>query len=805
MRHGYPLWHPEIERGKGLVMRIGDVGYLKGGAFFRIFNATLPSDHQDHSAYGTPDNHEPFRIKPILIHTHDVIESHLCSRSVLSYDYEGSITTVATPVGAGMKFHCSQEQGAFVFMNVAAEKTMMHATTKLAPFMRNNIDKWHDFVTGTHSLDISKEEIVFVSGVVKTEDWGLGAFMNQAKGGAVAFSAQVPFCQGAFSVQVEKGRAMNVQMRTKPKPSNASFVSRPNSLLESAGGSTASAASSSQGYSGVVPGECKKNQTLFFHYYKIKNRLWFRKGVFQAAAGPDERDPDHTGDGEDVALLSQHNEEWDVVEEPPIDESYDPVDYLLDYILAYPMEDGSEVPIAIASDLHIYALFEGEVPLDIKGALKELLPPVMFVDDDRQVACVAVAEWAEDIPDSDIVSSKAAGKQKSDLPAPDDPGSQERPPAEGDDPKPEGEDKDAQPSNSEDPQANPPVTLHEHTGGVTCVSFSPDGRYIASGSEDTTVILRDGTTGALIQRLTDNNEPVWALAFSPDSTRLCTGANNGMALIWDVEARSVVTVLDGHTGLVQTIAYSPDGQKIVTSSVDFSARVWDATTGTLIHKYEDHGAVVMSAIFSPDGLWVATCGADYSAKIWHAENGTLHHSLDAHKGVVWSIGFSPDSRRLITGSDDMTSRIWRVTDGEELVILHEHQGPVWAVRFSSNGKYILSASNDATIKVCDSFTGERKHVFNRHDTLVNAAVFSPDGKWIASSASNNVVMVWNTETGKNLPVMEGHLDKVTGLQFSPDGERLVSCSDDGSVRIWTLPDNADGILELVPAPETVQQ
>ena len=214
-----------------------------------------------------------------------------------------------------MKFECSAEQGAFLFMNVAAEKTMMHASVKLAPFIRNSIDKWHEYVATEHDLEIAKDQIIFVSGVIKTEDWGLGAFMSQAKGGAVSFSAQVPFFQGAFSAQVQDGRATNVQTRTKPQPSNASFVSKSDSLIEGAGGSTAPS-TSSQGYSGVQTTDVKRDQTLFFHYYKIKSRFWFRKGVIQAAAGPDERDPDRTGDGEHAGTGSHPNEDMDVVEEP---------------------------------------------------------------------------------------------------------------------------------------------------------------------------------------------------------------------------------------------------------------------------------------------------------------------------------------------------------------------------------------------------------------------------------------------------------------------------------------------------------
>ena len=62
-----------------------------------------------------------------------------------------------TPVGAGMKFQCSDEQGAFVFMNVPAEKSHILASHSLAPFIRHNIDLWADFAQSEHDLQIARD------------------------------------------------------------------------------------------------------------------------------------------------------------------------------------------------------------------------------------------------------------------------------------------------------------------------------------------------------------------------------------------------------------------------------------------------------------------------------------------------------------------------------------------------------------------------------------------------------------------------------------------------------------------------
>ena len=247
-----------------------------------------------------------------------------------------------------MKFQCSDEQGAFVFMSAPAAKTQMLPSHNLAPFIRHRIDGWHEHVQRQLDLQIARDQLIFVSGVVKTEDWGLGAFMSHAKGGEVAFSAQVPFVQGTFSVQSHCAQTGNIQYRAKPladdgggdaSPSPSPIRSpRPSISLDSEGpgsGEEASAlASSEQPVGGFAPGlagtslsslatpPVKRDQTLFIHYYKMKARWWMKR-IIKAAAGPDERDPDRSGDGEleDMADgLQVDSDEEEIVQEPPIDQ-----------------------------------------------------------------------------------------------------------------------------------------------------------------------------------------------------------------------------------------------------------------------------------------------------------------------------------------------------------------------------------------------------------------------------------------------------------------------------------------------------
>jgi len=208
------------------------------------------------------------------------------------------------------------------------------------------------------------------------------------------------------------------------------------------------------------------------------------------------------------------------------------------------------------------------------------------------------------------------------------------------------------------------ATLKGHTGLVTKVAFSPDGKSVLTGSFDKTARVWDTETGQEKAVLKGHTGPVTSVAFSPDGKRVLTGSQDKTAQVWDAETGQEKVALKGHTGFVTSVAFSLDGKRILTGSQDKTARVWDAETGQEKAVLKGHTGEVISVAFSPDGKRVLTGGGNQSnlqpgeAKVWDAETGQEKAALKGHTDPVVSVAFSPDGKRVLTGSWDNTARVW---------------------------------------------------------------------------------------------------------------------------------------------------
>ena len=151
-------------------------------------------------------------------------------------------------------------------------------------------------------------------------------------------------------------------------------------------------------------------------------------------------------------------------------------------------------------------------------------------------------------------------------------------------------------------------------GGV----FSPDGRQLFSGGSETAIRTWDVATGAEAGVPLDGHTSwVYALAISPDGLRLASGGADSTVIVWDVITRKLVTTLFGHIAMIRVLAFSPDGQILASAGRDQTIRLWDMKTGQQVSLLRGHGGSVHWLSFSPDGQWLASRSQDGLVKLWH--------------------------------------------------------------------------------------------------------------------------------------------------------------------------------------------
>ncbi len=174
--------------------------------------------------------------------------------------------------------------------------------------------------------------------------------------------------------------------------------------------------------------------------------------------------------------------------------------------------------------------------------------------------------------------------------------------------------------------------LKGHSEVVRCVAFSPDGRRLASVSDDRTIRIWDVQRSKELLRIDGESTP-FAVAFSPNGRHVLTAGGGPRALnvkdsvqsrdvfLWNSDTGDEVRRFNGHNGTVRAIAFSRDGRYAVSGGEDSTVRLWEVATGKESCRLRGHSNMVFTVDLSPDGRYIASGSGsrntqDYTARIW---------------------------------------------------------------------------------------------------------------------------------------------------------------------------------------------
>jgi WD40 repeat protein/predicted Ser/Thr protein kinase len=328
------------------------------------------------------------------------------------------------------------------------------------------------------------------------------------------------------------------------------------------------------------------------------------------------------------------------------------------------------------------------------------------------------------------------------------------------------------------------ATLGQHEWIVTCVSFSPDGKTMASGGMGGEVKIWDAEKLACLQTLRVSTGAVWSVAFTPDGGELMIACTSGV-LFRDLASGRVRTNFPGRIA-----ALSGDGALLaVSASAPFfweetgAVTLWNRVTGERLRTLAEPGRALA---LSRDGKTLAVAAETNGVRLYETAAGKLLRILPTKK-PVWSLHFSADGLELLSAGWSGEVCLWKTADDAAPKIFAANNLNVWDADFSPDGKSIITTSSDQTIRFWNRATLDPEYALRGHESEVWCAAFSPDGKKMITGGKDRNVMLWTIAS----PAPEIEIANDNGVLplFSPDGTKLVTVNPDpeGAYALWLLP------------------
>ncbi len=369
------------------------------------------------------------------------------------------------------------------------------------------------------------------------------------------------------------------------------------------------------------------------------------------------------------------------------------------------------------------------------------------------------------------------------------------------------------------------------------VVFTPDGKYVISGSHNGVIYVWDIAEGTLFKELYGHTDEVSTISITKDGQFLASGGRDHTLIIWDLNKWEALHTIAAGKGFVLSVSFSPDGKHLVSSLgyPDLFIQLWDVKTGIQLDTSAGRPKYDWTVEFSPiENIVVISCDQSglYGVRIWNPVTGKLSKpDLDMN----WHAVISPDGKNLITGIVNNQVQIWDIDSSSVIKVIPGFEEPIDLLKISPNGQFIAVASSGSLIKIYDQNSGKYTIAFEGFTNVIGAFSFLDDGSslvtveqnegeilfWDVDSKSNlrsaktyahqydlavskvngtfmtnyfRAIGIWSIKSGDLIRLLEPYEDDLWSLDVSPDGTTIAVANTNGKVTIWYLNTNTEKTL-----------
>lgn len=358
------------------------------------------------------------------------------------------------------------------------------------------------------------------------------------------------------------------------------------------------------------------------------------------------------------------------------------------------------------------------------------------------------------------------------------------------------------------------IVLRGHLEPVFAGAFSPNGKYVVTGSGEGAIRIWEAANGKLVKTFSGpqgHRGIIMAVAVSPDGTQLASAGVDNSAKIWDFPLSDPVREFDVAS---ETLAFavSQDGQRIVVGAQDGKLRLIPikdqksqakdqkskAKDQPLLKEFEGQQVPATKVAMSPNQQMIGSGGKDGSVRLWNVGDGKMLPSFKAHSGAITGLVFLGGGSQVCTTGEDGKIRLWPTSFQPKKTKGNKDQKLEWEIKpiqdvalgspaiqlaYSQAGGPLFAACADGKIRQINPSSMAVERTIEVGEKELKALALSPNNQFLAVAGSGRSIRLIQITDAKPLAVIQSPVE-IRSLAFTRENQGLAAIGADDSLVIW---------------------